>query len=114
MPQYQFVLKETAQGKATRTPTRTRREIVKNKGHAIFVELVPGRDVEEAFVNGFGHYTWVVDSPNIMNVIALIQECERHGFVTLDSGPTPILTQGDLPEIARLSDTMKNAFPDPV
>ncbi len=116
MSLYQFVVKETPQGKTHHDDQRPhnhldRRELARQKGHVIGVER-PG-DVVEAYIGGFGYYTWVVDAPDITNVIAFIQECERHGFVELYSGPTPVLTEKDLSEIEIFSASMKKAFPDP-
>jgi hypothetical protein len=115
MPQYQFIVKETPQGKAHHSDPRPhshldRREVARQKGHIIGVERP--RDVEEAYVGGFGYYTWTVEAPNITSVIALIQECERHGFVELYSGPMPVLTDKDNSDIGGFSAEMRGRFPD--
>jgi hypothetical protein len=115
MPQYQFIVKETPQGKAHHSDPRPhshldRRELTRQKAHIIGVERP--KDVTEVYVDGFGYYTWVVDAPGITAVIALIQECERHGFVELYSGPMPVLTDKDRSDIDVFSTQMRGAFPD--
>jgi hypothetical protein len=116
MSLYQFVLKETPQGKAHHDdppPAHNhldRRKLGTEKGHAIRVERQG--DVVEAYIEGCGYYTWTVDAPSITRVMAFIQECERHGFVELYYGPIPVLTEEDLSEIENLLATIKKAFPD--
>ena len=108
--QYQFIVKETPQGKADHSRHLSRRDTATQKGHIIGVERP--KDVEEAYVGGFGYYTWHVDAPNVEAVIALIQECERHGFVELYSGPMPELTDKQRFDIDVLAHKMRTAFPD--
>jgi hypothetical protein len=115
MLRYQFIVKETPQGKAHHSDPRPhshldRRELSRQKGHIIGVERVG--DVEEAYVDGFGYYTWVVDAPSVAAVIALMQECVRHGFVELHSGPVPELTDKERSDIDVFSHQMRTAFPD--
>jgi hypothetical protein len=116
MSLYQFVLKETPQGKAHHNgppPAHNhldRRQLGTEKGHAIEVGRVG--DVVEAYVEGYGYYTWTVDARSITRVMALIQECERHGFVELYYGPIPVLTPEDKLEIESLLATIKRTFQD--
>jgi hypothetical protein len=115
MSKYQFIIKETPQGKAHHSDPRPhshldRRELSRQKGHIIGVEMVG--NVQEAYVDGYGYYTWVVDGPSVTHVVALIQECERHGFVELYSGPMPDLTDKDKSDLELFSHQMRTAFPD--
>ena len=116
MSLYQFVLKETPQGKAHHDdppPAHDhtfRRNLGTAKAHAIGVERQG--EVVEAYVEGYGYYTWTVDTPNIAKLMGFIQECERHGFVELYYGPIPILTEKDLSEIENVLAKIKEAFPD--
>ena len=115
MPRYQFIIKETPKGKTHHSDPRPhshldRRELSRQKGHIIGVEMVG--TVAEAYVDGYGYYTWVVNAPSVTAVIALIQECERHGFVELYSGPMPDLTDKDKSDIELFSHQMRTAFPD--
>ena len=117
MSLYQFVLKETPLGKAHHDdlpPAENhtdRRNLAKEKGHQVFGVERQG-DVVEAYIEGYGYYTWVVDAPSVAAVIALIQECERHGFVELYYGPMPVLTEKDLSDIKKLLANVKEKFPD--
>jgi len=117
MSLYQFVLKETPQGKAHHDdppPAHDhtfRRNLGTAKAHAIGVERQG--EVVEAYVEGYGYYTWTVDAPSTTRLMTFIQECERHGFVELYYGPVPVLTDEDLSEIKNLLATIRRDFPDP-
>jgi hypothetical protein len=117
MSLYQFVFKETPQGMAHHDdppPAHNhydRRNLGTEKGHAVFKVERQG-DVVEAYIEGYGYYTWTVDARSITGLMAFIQECERHGFVELYYGPIPVLTEEDLSEIKNLLARVKEAFPD--
>lgn len=116
MSLYQFVVKETPLGKAHHDdppPAHNhidRRNLATAKGLAVGVRR-PG-DVVEAYIEGYGYYTWTVDIPNIATLMGFIQECERHGFVELYYGPIPVFTEKDLLDIKSVLDTIKEKFPD--
>jgi hypothetical protein len=115
MPRYQFIVKETPHGKAHHSdpaPHRhvDRRELLAQKGNVIDVERA--KAVEEAYVGGFGYYTWTVDAPSITAVIAVMQECERHGFVEIYSGLTLVPTDKDKSDIDGFLAEMRRRFPD--
>jgi hypothetical protein len=115
MPLYQFVVKETAQGKAHHSdppPNNylNRRETARQKGDLISAKRQGA--VAENYIDGFGYFTWVVDAPSMTNVIALIRECERHGFVELYWGPRPAITGQDIVDLEGFSADIKRAFPD--
>jgi len=92
MPQYQFVVKETPQGKADHDKHLHRREVARQKGHVMGAERQG--EVVETYEDGFGCYTWVVDAPSRAILDDFIKECERHGFVKLSSGPTLLDAKG--------------------
>src|SRR5215470_16359179 len=116
MSLYQFVLKETPQGKAHHDgppPANNhieRRNLGTQKCPLFSVERQG--EVVEAYVMGYGYYTWTLNAPSITNVMAFIQECERHGFVKLYYGPVPVLTPEDLSEIQNILATVRARFQD--
>jgi hypothetical protein len=110
MSLYQFVLKETPQGKADHVNHLGRRQEGTQKGPVIGV--FRQGDVAENYVGGSWYYTWVVESSSINNVTAFIRECVHYGFVELYTGPTPVLTDGDSLEIENLSTQLRVAFPE--
>jgi hypothetical protein len=110
MPKYQFVLKETPQGKADHRNHLRRRQIAVAKAHILEVDLA--QPVVETLIGGDYYYTWIVDAPDIYTVLALIQEFTHWGFVELYSGPTPVFTAEELLQIQKLSVKLRDAFPD--
>jgi len=110
MERYQFVVKETPQGKAHHNdppPNRYTDRRLEATGKGIAIGVVRPFDVVENYMGGFGYFTWTVDAPSIKEVIALIKECERHGFVELYWGPTRVLDDKDLAEMEGFAVTMR-------
>jgi hypothetical protein len=109
MSLYQFVLKETPNGKADHDHHLDRRATGTSKG--VVIGVIRQGDVVERYVGDSWYYGWVVDAPNINRVTAFLRECVRWGFVELYSGPTSASTEEDSLEIENLLYELRKAFP---
>lgn len=114
MPQFKFVLKETPMGKAHHDDPPPnghldRRNTATAKAELLSTHLT--QPVGEQMIFGDWYYTWVVDSPDINVVWALLGEFTHWGFVELFSGPTSVFAAEELSEIQSLSVKLRSAFP---